>query len=274
MQKFLVSLVAAFVFSMLFSLASAAQAAGDGIAEELRPFDFADKYYEENGIFAYTLVGRKNGADGQSVFDRTDEPKYTNVRITATLPAYSGDGSPLYWNFYAGASKESFATLDAVDAAYANPMYVFPSTTAKKTDRQAALIRMSDGYYEKNPLGLAAVFVATYTEAIFSKRGRIAMQVLAERNGVSHDGTPIIRSAKEIVELVAQGYLTVRQAGEHESDPMPFAVAKVIREPEKGGIAPDAFLIYVKQSGGDKPLDAEAHFVTSFECMKDGTPCL
>ena len=52
----------------------------------------------------------------------------------------------------------------------------------------------------------------------------------------------------------------------------PFAIAKVIQFPELGGITPDAFLKYVKTSD-DKPLDAEAHIVSKFECLKGSGIC-
>jgi hypothetical protein len=169
MQKFLVNLLAAFVVSTLLSFAAVGQTVSDDLSEELRPFDFSDKYYEENGIYAFTLIDRKNGADGQSVFEATNDPRFTNVRIIATLPAYSADGASLYWNYYGGVTKDSFASGDAVDNAYANPMYVFPSSTIKGTDRQAALIHMSDSYWEKNPLGLAAVYLVEYTDMIHTK---------------------------------------------------------------------------------------------------------
>ena len=59
------------------------------LASEVRPFDFSDKYYNANGVIPEMLIGRKNGADGESVFDSASERKYNNVRITATLPAYN-----------------------------------------------------------------------------------------------------------------------------------------------------------------------------------------
>ena len=116
-------------------------------SEDLRPFDFTDKYYQENGIIASTLVERKNGADGKSVFTKTDNPYYNDIRILETLAAYDGNGGEVFYNFYAGASKASFTDDlnggDAIALAYEHPMYVFPSTTVRGTDRQAAVDRKS-----------------------------------------------------------------------------------------------------------------------------------
>lgn len=266
------------VLSLLAFLFLTASVNAQILADELRPFDFSDKFYEENGIISTTLTDRKNGADNQSVFDTPSDPtNLTNIRITATLPAYTGDGEAIFWNYYGGATRESIATDAAggvaIDLAYAHPMFVFPSTTVRNSDRQAAMIRLAESYFEKNHIGIAVVFLVEYTDRAFTtKQGRLAMQLLTERNGTSLDGTPIIRTAKELDGLIADGLVTVRLAGSDNSDRTPYAVAKVLRNVDSGAIAPDAFLMYVKQADG-KPLDAESHLVATFECYKGGGKC-
>ena len=259
------------VLIVIASISSRAQ-----FAEEQRPFDFTGKYYQTNGVIPESLIGRKNGADGESVFDQTFENRYTNVRITATFPAYSSDGSPLFWNYYAGVPKygftEDYEGQQAVDTAFAYPMYIFPSATVKDSDRQASLLRFDEAYFTKNPLGIAAMLLVEYTDQIQTKDGEKTMQWLAERNGRSLDGTPIIRTTEELDLLIAERYVSVTQPALNEPFRTPFAIAKVIRFPELGGIAPDAFLKYVKEKG-DVPLDSEKHFVSVFECHKGGNAC-
>ncbi|CAN5606745.1 hypothetical protein BH18ACI3_BH18ACI3_13780 [soil metagenome] len=131
------------IFSILLFGFTAANAQ---LADEVRPFDFNNDYYKINGIWAETLVDRKNGADKKSVFDTpTDPTRFTNVRITETLPAYAADGSAIYWNYYATARKESFHDDDAgaaaINASKNYPLFVFPSKFVRDTDRQAALTR-------------------------------------------------------------------------------------------------------------------------------------
>lgn len=246
------------------------------LSNELRPFDFNDKYYEQNGVIAEMLIGRKNGADGESVFDLSSDRRHGNVRITATFPAYDSNGAPVFWNYQAGVSKAGF-TQDqigpiAAALAFEHPLYVFPATTVKDSDRQAAIIRTGEAYFEKNSLGIAAVHFVEYTDLIYTKAGRAAMESLSRRNGFSLDGTPIIRTASEIDALKKAGYVTLTQPSLDEPYNTPFAVAKLIQFPELGGITPDAFLKYVKTQGG-KPLDAEAHFLSMFECHKGGEEC-
>ena len=267
--------VVAFSLVVFLSMAVASLSA-QTFAEELRPFDFSDRFYEENGIIASTLIDRKNGADGESVIDTIYDPRFRNVRITATLPAYTSDGAVVFWNHYADASRESFAPTMAggvaVDLAYSHPMYVFPSTTMRNSERQAAMIKMGESYFDKNLIGMAAVFLVEYTDRIFTKSGRAALQLLAARNGLSLDGTPIIKTAKELESLSTDGLVTIRLAGPDNSDRSGFAVAKVLQNTELGAIAPDAFLIYVKEPDG-KPLAAEAGILALFECLQSGGMC-
>lgn len=263
----------AFVFCFLFIGATSSHS--QKFAPDLRPFDFGDKYYHVNGVLTDTLIGRKNGADGESVFDQTYDRRYSNVRITATLPAYDASGAGVFWNYYTGVPKYGFTEdengQNAVSLAYVHPLYMFPSTTMKNSDRQSALVRMGEGYFEKNTLGIAAVFLVEYTDKVDTKTGQEILKLLAGRNGISADGTPIIRTGKEIDGLLEEGLITITQPSLDEPYRTPFAVAKVMQYAE-GAITPDAFLKYVKEHSG-KPLAAEAHFVSMFECLKGGGKC-
>lgn len=244
------------------------------LGRELRPFDFTDKYYSLNGINAALIIDRRNGRDGQSVFDFTSDENYSSVRILATRPAYAWDGSPIYWNLYGGFFKEAFlpgaAGDDARSVAESFPVYVFPSVTAKDQDRQAALIHNIEGYVDKNPLGLGLVMVVEYSGGPNNRDDAVFLASLAKQNGRSLDGTPIIRMKREIDELVRRNLITVRvRNGGTDPGAPPFVIAKIIQDPGAGAIAPDAFLVTVTQDDG-QPLAGESFFVRDFECYKGG----
>jgi hypothetical protein len=235
-------------------------------SEELRPFDFSDKYYYENGIEPLLLVNRRDGMDKQSVFDTIEDPRFRDVRILSVYPAYNQDGKIVYWNLYGEFFKEGFLNDPtgerAVAVAHMFPLYVFPSASAQGELRQAHLIDMRDSYFEKNPLGLSAQVVVEFTDRINTEDGRLEMAALAARNGVSTDGTPIIKTALEIEDLTQKNYVTQKLKGIYGPAQPSYAVAKVMRDPQRGAIAPDAFLM------NDLGLAAEKSFVEQFECLQ------
>lgn len=123
------------------------------LVEETRPFDFSDKYYEANGVQPYLIINRANGSDGKSVFTKNANENYRDVRFIETLPAYNYDGSLLYFNNYGEIFDRDFVIGasgdEALRIAQSFPMFVFPSTTVKASNRQANLIDAHEGYFEK-----------------------------------------------------------------------------------------------------------------------------
>jgi hypothetical protein len=256
------------VLSLLFFGLTASNAQ---LAEEMRPFDFSNDYYKTNGLIAELLQDRRDLDDKRSVFDTPTDPlKFSSVRILETLPAYSLDGGSIYWNRYAIAPKESFRPDDvgdkAAQIASMYPLYRFPSTSVAGSDRQAVLIATDDRYFEIDQLGISNVFTVVFKEKLTPIERR-TLNLLAKQNGISLDGTPIIRTMSQLKELAADGIVRLQV-----DESAPYLIAKVIQFPDRGGITPDAFLEYVKEPGGE-PLSAETHFVMKFECLRNGGNC-
>ena len=242
-------------------------------AEETRPFDFSDKYYYANGVEPSLIVNRRSGADGQSVFDTVYDARFRNVRILGVFPAYDQHGNMIFWNHYGEVFKGGFTSgIDgeqARETAAVYPLYIFPSRDFEYEFRQAHVINLrDDGYFTKNPLGLKVQVVVEYTDLIHTEEGRKDMAVLAEKNGVSADGTPVIKTALEIEELTEKNYITQKiKSLENPSQP-DFAIAKVLPNPQNGAIAPDAFLM------NTLGVKVDPVFADHFECLqRDGKWC-
>lgn len=236
-----------------------------------RPFDFADEYYMKKGVWPERIIGRRDGIDGWSVFDKASEERHRDIRLTATMPAYGPTGEILFWNPYGELTRESFIKEEsgeaAMQAAARFPVFFFPSATARGNERQAALIEVGEGYSEKNPLGIGLAISVEYTSEIMTDGGRRLMEELGKRNGLSLDGTPILRTAKEIYEMTRLGMVKQRVRGNEGTAGSPYVVAKVISDPTLGAITPDAFLIYVAGRDG-RPLEAENGFKETFDCLQ------
>jgi hypothetical protein len=272
-------LVSAFViicnitsFAQEFDWTTRAQGVPGSLAVDVRPFDFAERYYAANGIEPSMLLNRRNGVDGLSVIDYPSERNRNNVRVIATQTAYGPGGETLFWNLYAEFDKNAFtagpAGQSAFDLAYGFPVYTFPSTSQKGGERQSSVIDVSEGYFEKNVLGIGVVMTVEYN----APTGREDAAYLAEmgkRNGLSVDGTPIIRTTKEIGQLLRRNLISLSTRGSSGDGQLPFIVGKVMEYPNHGAIADDAFLLYIKDATG-KPIESEAFFITAFECIKNG----
>jgi hypothetical protein len=249
---------------------------GDSLAEEIRPFDFSSRYYYENGVESSLIVNRRNGSDGLSVLDKTTDERFRDVRLTGVFPAYDRNGGIIYWNLYAELYKHSFRSGAAGDAALAQaeyyPMFIFPSDFVRNRVRQASVIDLKDGYFEKNPLGLSVQVEVRFTSRVNTDDGQKELTMLAERNGLSLDGTPILKTVEEIQDLTRKGLVTQTIKGLDNPSLTSYVVGKVIQRPEAGALAPDAFLITIQQPDGER-FHADAAFVEKFNCLKDATTC-
>jgi hypothetical protein len=244
--------------------------------DDLRPFDFSDKYYALNGVQPGKLIGRPTGEDGLSVPDITGDQDHNNVRILATRPAYGTEGETLYWNFYGGFFKDGFTWDNEGNAAYNLvydfPVYIFPGESRSKAERQSPVIDLTAGYFEKNVLGLGALMLVEYNyNAVRTKMDAAFLEQLAKQNGLSTDGTPIIRTVKELDQLRRRNLVIITPNDARGQ--VPYIIGRVLQYPEHGAIAPDAFLLYTMDAQG-KPLESELFFLEKFNCLqKYGSAC-
>jgi hypothetical protein len=72
---------------------------------------------------------------------------------------------------------------------------------------------------------------------------------------------------KEIEDLTRRKLVVQKIKGIEDYSQPQFAIAKILRDAERGAVAPDAFLLNVKQSDG-KPLPTEEFFADNFECLQ------
>ena len=243
----------------------------DLIKDEVRPFDFSDRYYARNGIESDLIVNRVNGEDKFSVFDKINNGFHRNVRIVATLPAYNFDGSMLFYNLYGELFKDGFSEFEAGKQAVATanryPIYVFPSQFLRDTNRQSALIDVRDDYFDKNPLGLGVIVEVEYTDRVYTKDAYVFLKELARKNGTNLDNTPIIRTIEELKNLLYRNLVSAKMRGLDDGSVPSFAIAKVIQNPENGAIAADAFLL---MPGYNKRIiSSEINFLNNFKCLQD-----
>lgn len=287
-----VSILITTLIILTFTISLLAQNSGrdsvSSFAEDtsINPHDFNHEYYAANGVYIKAIIEGRTGTDFLSVFSKTSNPIHRGVRVLVTLPAYNQDGEMLFWYPLGELNGEGFtqdvAGVEARQIADFHPVYIFPSRSvvnnfAFTNNRQAAIIDNSQNYlFEKgNPLGLRVIISVRFTEKAFStKEGIQMMDYMAKKNSLSLDGTPLIKTAADLLELTKHDLISMEKRSLWE-DPTKsgiYAISPVIENPVKGVIAPDAFLLTVMQDG--KPLPGEMSFFEEFNCLqKTGDWC-
>jgi len=241
------------------------------------PFDFSDSFYLANGVNPEKIDGRVNGMDGISVFDESPDPeKFTDVRVLLTIPAYDHSGDVTYFTVFGEIFEDAFTDDEAGEEAReigdAYPIYIFPRQGNAPGQifpkRQEDVVPLNNGYFSNDPLGLWRFVFVEFTDAAFTTpEGQEALAELAEENGETLDGTPVIARTGEIESLADDGFVTLHLRPDDGSEGAPWSICPVIEDPRDGGIQPDAFLAFVTQDDGSA-LPASQWFVDEFVCLQ------
>lgn len=235
-----------------------------------RLYDFTDAYYQQNGINPAALTGRKQAPSATAVVDIPFFSFQRNVRVIGMGGTYTANGSIAFFAVVAGFGPTGF-TNDAAgkrarQIADSNVEYLFPKLgtdpIALTAQRQATIQDTSHGYFSNDPLGLWLHVWVNYTSAAFNtKDGQKALADLQQKNGPALDGTPIIKTTSDIANLQSKGFVTLST----RNDGLRYAVCPEIRDPRRGGIAPDAFLNTARKPDGS-PLDPT--FLNQFNSLR------
>lgn len=241
---------------------------------EDRIFDFSDAFYWQNGVDPGKIVNRVNGTPPRSVFDVPLFSTQSNVRVTATNPAYAHNGNITFWSVMGDLFVEGFTNDAAGRRAKAiadrSILYVFPTRTGNPiglgNNRQADVVDLTNGYFSGNPLGLWLHTWVSYTDRAFNtSEGRKALNDLSRKNGLALDGTPIVRTLSELNNLFSKGLAARRLRNPNGSEGPMYGICPVIEDPTDGGIAPDAVLNFVRNPDGT-PL--EPAFPANFNSLQ------
>lgn len=220
-----------------------------------RLYDFTDAYYQKNGINPAKLAGRKQAPSANAVIDTPFFAYQRNVRILGYGGAYGASGAVAYFAVFAGFGPDGFTNDAAGQRAHqiadSYAEYIFPQRTADPLGlanaRQAALHNNSNGYFSNDPLGLWLHVWVNYSATAFNTReGQKALADLTKKNGLALDGTPIIKTTSDISNLYSKGFITLQT----RNDGLRYAVCPEIRDPRRGGIAPDAFTNPLRKPDG------------------------
>jgi hypothetical protein len=202
------------------------------------PFDFSDSFYLANGINPNAIqsrVGTSTSASAFVVDNSNTNPDRNDIRIIETTGGFDRAGTPLYYTINGFVNPGTFtndaAGQTALQIAEKFEAYIFPRANgdplspALSNRRQDNVFNTIDGYFTNNPLGLWSAVFVSYTPAAFNTAaGQKALAALAAKNGTDLDGTPIIRTPKELDVLEGKGFAVEQRRNVNGSQGFPWII--------------------------------------------------
>jgi hypothetical protein len=202
------------------------------------PFDFSNSFYLANGIDPSKILNRVGTSTSASAFvvdNSNTNPDRNNIRITETTGGFDRAGTPLYYTINGFLNPDAFtnnaAGQQALQIAEKFEAYIFPKASgnplspALSNRRQDNVFNTIDGYFTNNPLGAWTAVFVSYTPAAFNTAaGQKALAALAAKNGTDLDGTPIIRTPKELDVLEGKGFAVEQRRNVDGSQGFPWII--------------------------------------------------
>jgi hypothetical protein len=202
------------------------------------PFDFSDSFYLANGINPSAIqqrVGTSTSASKFVVASSSPDANHDNIRITEMTGGFDRSGNPLYYTINGFVNPNTFtnnaAGQQAEQIAEKFEAYIFPKASgdplspALSNRRQDNVFNTIDGYFTNNPLGIWSAVFVSYTAAAFNTAdGQKALAALAAKNGKDLDGTPIIRTPKELDVLELKGFAVEQRRNVDGSQGFPWII--------------------------------------------------
>lgn len=214
------------------------------IGAESRPYnkfpayDFSDGFYKKNGINPDKIVDRLVGQEEdprRSIPYASPLPDFADVRIQEITGGFNHLGSLLYYTVPGKINPDTFtndaAGKKAIPIANEFRAFLFPKkdgdplSPAAPNRRQDNLFDTRNQYFRRNPLGLwHATFVSYTDKADKDSYCQKALEELKEKNGVDLDGTPVLKTLKEIDHLVHLGCAELRHRASDGSQGFPWII--------------------------------------------------
>ena len=215
------------------------------------PFDFTDAFYRANGIVPAN-IGERVGTAARNpahwtVDNSNTDPNRRNIRVLETTGGWNNSGSLIYYSIMGTLMPNSFERdangqltdrgRRAMDIANSFRAFLFPKTQrdannnpifvkspAPPNRRQDNVFDTRNGYFSNNQLGNWILAFVVYTAKAFTPEGRARLDPIAARNGRDLDGTPILQTATDIDNLVADGFAIIANRNLDGSEGFPWVI--------------------------------------------------
>jgi hypothetical protein len=215
-------------------------------------FQFSDEFYSEHGIDAQEMRSQENGATGPSRFGAfyrgagdaftapgvaPDDRFLDDTRITIHNMGFNAAGEMLFYPDPPAFFFESaFLNQDTKDLTNRSFVFLFPRTVEQPNPvagcggnplpgdlldpapcnrRQDNLFDTGNGYLTSNPLQLWRIMFVTWDGPdVGTPECQAKMAVLADRNGYDTEGTPVLATVREILDVAGPDVIAGQGADE------------------------------------------------------------
>lgn len=265
-------------------------------------FDFADKFYTDNGMVLSEINAPHDGrvcVNAGGVIDNSNtSPIHNNCRVPTTIAVFDRNGNVAFFNVMAvlanvnsfnlndpngveshtqGDKFRAFFSITQKDVngniattpcspTTSSGVGCITLTAAEGSQRMERVFDTDTTYFCRDILNLWRITYTFFTAKAFTPQGQKILAPFAQKNGLNSDGTPIINATVDIDNLTAQGIMQQVQPNEDGSQGIGWIVCVVLADPTNGTITPDATLVTVNFPGTTTPVSPQ--FVTQFNCLQ------
>ena len=215
-------------------------------------FQFTDEFYAANGIDAQEIRDQENGATGPNRFgafyrgigddfvadgDAMDSRFIDDTRITIHNMGFNAAGEMLFYpDPPAFLFESAFLNQETKDLTNRSYVFIFPRTVDQPNPvagcdgnplpgdllapgacnrRQDNIFDTGNGYLTSNPLGLWRIMFVTWDGPdVNTPACQAEMAKLAARNGLDTEGTPILKTTREVFDVAGADVIAGQGADE------------------------------------------------------------
>lgn len=277
---------------LLLPAISAAQSTHSNIP----PYDFSDNFYLANGLDPTKIVLRlENGVDGGVLDPSFTSPDISPIRETFYTGTFDRNGLINFTSILGVLVNSSAFTPDSFgqnmhSVADSFQAFVFPKqpsltnvvcnppggSGACVTLSPVAPNRRQNTMFDTRAtyfcIDLVQVWLAEYvifTPQAFTAAGQAVLRPIAQANGISFDGTPVLNTLDQVESLQQQGLVTLAEVPDTVADDgsqgVRYVVCAVMQDPTDGTVTADGKLIDATHADGT-PVSPD--FSKEFACLQ------
>ncbi|HLJ28130.1 MAG TPA: hypothetical protein VKY85_15570 [Candidatus Angelobacter sp.] len=271
------------------------------VHSNIPPFDFSDAFYLSNGLDPTRIVFRISASGtGGGVFDASfPSPQLSQIRETFYTGTFDRNGLINFTSILGVlVNSHSFLTTpigqNMHSVADSFQAFVFPKqpnltnvvcnppggaapepcvtlSPVAPNRRQNTMFDTRATYFCIDLIQVWLAEYVIYTPAAFTAAGQAILRPIAQANGTTFDGTPVLNTLDQIDSLQAQGLVTLGEVPDTVADDgsqgVRYVVCDVMQDPTDGTVTPDGKLVDAKHN--DTALTSVTpDFVAEFTCLQ------